>query len=852
MSSFISCYDLRHGRFVDFTGCNEYKENYSKFFITSDNSVWLWHNQNGCRRIVYQDGKFSSQTYKKELGNLPSDRVQFVLESAKGEVWIGTRKGLLKYRNGQTDNLDPQSQSWEHIIAYDQYTCIITDKNEIYRHTYSTDKLEKVGSLAASFDDNSRVTGNFLLADKWVLFTANGSYLLDIPTGKLSRYSDLNIKNGAVTKDNKKNVWVHNYTGHLWYVNVTTGNIKPFQFLSSEHIGYIDVERYSIVHDSRDIIWITTYGNGLYAYELATGDLQHFTFDIGQSSHINSNYLQYVMEDRSGGIWVSSEFSGLSHLEILNKGTQRLHPSGENSSDRSNTIRMLFQTRNGNIYMANRMGSLYEYDPGLTKTIRREDFTHNVYSMNEDPEGNLWLGMRGTGLRIGADKWYKNNSKDPNSLSNDQVFSIYRDRKGRMWLGTFGGGLNLAVKTKDGYQFRHFLQDNYGEKRIRVIEEDKNGRMWVGTNNGIYIFHPDSLIASPKNYIIYNHVNGTFPNNEIRCLMNDHEGNMWIGTAGAGFAVCHPEGDYQHLTFNCYDIKDGLSNAVVQSIVQDKDNKMWIATEYGISRFTPATKQIENYFFSSYTLGNVYSENTACVSNDGKLLFGTNYGLVVLNADKIENLDKPTSVVFTGLQINGANMLPGVEDSPLQEAMPYINELNLKYYQQSFVISFSTFNYLNGVSKYSYCLPPYDTEWSSPSSLNFATYRNLPPGKYKLHVKACNAAGIWGEENVMEIVIAPPFWKTTWAYLLYALLIAVASYFSFRIIRNFNALRNRIAVENQLTEYKLEFFTNISHEFRTPLTLIQGALERIVNMGNHSRDMQHSLKIMDKSTKRML
>ena len=197
-------------------------------------------------------------------------------------------------------------------------------------------------------------------------------------------------------------------------------------------------------------------------------------------------------------------------------------------------------------------------------------------------------------------------------------------------------------------------------------------------------------------------------------------------------------------------------------------------------------------------------------------------------------------------------MLPGVEDSPLQEAMPYINELNLKYYQSSLTISFSTFNYLDGVSKYSYSLPPYDTEWSSPSSLNFATYRNLPPGKYELHVKACNAAGIWGEENVMEIVIAPPFWKTGWAYLIYAILIAIAGYFSFRIIRNFNALRNRIAVENQLTEYKLEFFTNISHEFRTPLTLIQGALERIVNMGNHSKDMQHSLKIMDKSTKRML
>ena len=852
ISSFISCYDLRHGCFVDFTGNGEYKENYSKFIILSDNSIWLWHNQNGCRRVVYQDGKFSSQAYKEKSGNLPSDKVQFVLESAKGEVWIGTDKGLLKYQNGKTNNLDPQQQNWEHIISYDKYTCIITDKNEIYRHTYSTDKLEKVASLAESFDDTGHVTGNFLLHDKWVLFTVNGSYILDIPTGKLSRYSELNIKNGAVTRDNKKNVWVHNYTGNLWYVDITTGKIKPFQFLSSKHIGYIDVERYSIVHDSRDILWISTYGNGLYAYELSTGNLQHFTFEVNQSSHINSNYLQFVIEDRSGGIWVSSEFSGLSHLEILNKGTQRIHPSGENSSDRSNTIRMLFQTQNGNIYMANRMGSLYEYNSALTKVIRQEDFTHNVYSMNEDQEGNLWLGMRGIGLRIGANKWYENDPRTPNSLSNDQVYSIYRDRKGRMWLGTFGGGLNLAIKTADGYQFKHFLQDNYGEKRIRVIEEDKNGRMWVGTNNGIYIFHPDSLIASPKNYVIYNHANGTFPSNEIRCLMNDDKGNMWIGTSGAGFAVCHPGDSYQHLTFDCYDIKDGLSNAVVQSIVQNKDHKMWIATEYGISRFTPATKQIENYFFSSYTLGNVYSENTACVSNDGKLLFGTNYGLVVLDANKIETLDKPASVIFTGLQINGAHMLPGVEDSPLQEAMPYINELNLKYYQSSLTISFSTFNYLDGVSKYSYSLPPYDTEWSSPSSLNFATYRNLPPGKYELHVKACNAAGIWGEEKVMEIVIAPPFWKTGWAYLIYAILIAIAGYFSFRIIRNFNALRNRIAVENQLTEYKLEFFTNISHEFRTPLTLIQGALERIVNMGNHSKDMQHSLKIMDKSTKRML
>ena len=394
LSSLYSCYDLKHGRFVDFTGCGEYKQSYSKKIIASDQSIWLWDNNNGCRRVVYQDGQFSSQTYKKESGNLSSDEVLFVYESndSPGHVWIGTRQGLWKYHEGKLEAMDTQGESWEHIFSYDQYTCIITGKKEIYRHSLSNNRLEKIASLT-ELGDTGVITGSLRLQHQWVMFTATGSYILDPVTGKLRRFSRLNIKNGNVTRDNKGNAWVHNYTGNVWYVNTSTGDIKPFQFLSSEHLGYIDVERYSIIHDSRDIIWITTYGNGLFAYDLNTGGLQHFTFEVSHSSHINSNYLQYIIEDRSGGIWVSSEFSGLSHLEILNKGTLRIYPNGENASDRSNTIRMLLRGKNGNVFMANRMGTLYEYDAGLKNILRKEKFTHNVYSMCEDNEGQLWLGM---------------------------------------------------------------------------------------------------------------------------------------------------------------------------------------------------------------------------------------------------------------------------------------------------------------------------------------------------------------------------------------------------------------------------------------------------------------------------
>jgi len=866
--------------------------------IFQDRKGFLWFGTAaGLNRYDGFDFRVFS-TVNGDATSLAANAVNNIFELPDGKLWIAAGNTVSIY-DPVTEKFDRNYQQYltRLKIPADNITCILKDKknnflflderSDIYRYTPATQHTRQL-SLTSNDEEEDGISA--IAADAqnhlWLIYKSGLIQQTDtahkqviFSTGILQESNQWELLPYALFVDSDNELWINagqTKPQGLFYYSPKTGRLLHFRKGGDPYNLNTDMITGGIAEGPEKKIWVGTDHGGINVIDKKDLSVQYLLHTEEDEQSLSLNSIYALFRDNRDVMWVGTYKAGINYFnEHRTTFPLYRHHSNDRQSLPFEDVNRFLEDAKGNIWLGTNGGGLLYFDRSTNRfTVYKHDpadpsslSSDVIVALYPDHEQGLWIGTYLGGLDYFDGKKFTHYRHDPNnnnSIGDDSIWEIFEDSRQNLWIGTLAAGLDRFERNRGiFYHFPPGAAHSVHGQRIDAIMEDDEGNLWFGTDNGI-----DVLEKRSGRFIHYSyeeHNAGSLTNNIINYIMQDSQGLIWIGSA-EGLHLF----DREKNTFRVFKKKDGLPDNNVLTIIEDEQQHLWLSTPNGLSRMIitkgrqdePVLYNFINFDESGGLQGRDFNPNAALKLRNGELLFGGPHGFNLFHPARIQHRQQAPRVILTGLQVlnqplNAGEQLHG--RVVLQKAMPETNEIRLRYNENVFSIDFAALDYsFAAKERYAYMLEGFNDVWfTTDGNQRKATYTNLDPGNYIFRVKIADGRTT-NPETQLHITILPSLWRTPLAYTIYILLIAAALFFGRMIIIQRARMRFLILHQqkearrmHELDMMKIRFFTNVSHEFRTPLALIMAPVEKMLKTPQDSDQHKH-LQLVYRNARRLL
>ncbi|NLI99979.1 MAG: response regulator [Bacteroidales bacterium] len=865
--------------------------------------------------IVLCLSNYSFKHYNINNG-LSQNTVHAIFQDNLGFMWFGTKDGLNRfdgatfkvYRFSPGENL--RDNVFHRIIQDKQGLLWVGTDDGIYIYDPRNEEFNRFELATRDGKSIEGVVSDMLVdeeGDIWISVEEKGVFQYDVNERVLKNYSVPQAPEGmmmvSLCVGKEGDIWALPYNLPLIRINKKTGVVSEFQLVDDPDLFYNTGEVWNIIADeynqlliasstkglvsvntvngthrlllSEDedgqpvfarclarmdpkTIWIGSE-SGLYIYNTETGKAENVRHNRTVPYSLSDNAIYSIYKDREGGIWIGSFFGGVDYYSNQYNQFELFYPVEGMNRMKGSRVREFCEAPDGKIWIGTEDNGLNLFDPKRNKFLplpeALQSLYTNIHALYMDGE-YLWIGTFSKGLHrfnLTTREWVTyTRSDDPNSISHNSTFAIHKDRQNTLWIGNLSG-LNTFNYAENNFTRIKKFQGIY----IQDIFEDTDGKIWVATfTKGLYRYDP--VTATWKVFLYDPSSDRNTLYSKITSIYEDRGRRLWVATEGGGFYLF----DKKEEEFTHINSSNGLPNDVVYQIQEDDDKNLWLSTNSGLVRYTPTTGAFRNYTVENGLKTNQFNYQSSYKEADGTLYFGSIDGFVRFNPSSLKEPEQELSVVFTELFVNNELVSPTNEKALLEQSILFTDGLDLPYNRNSFRLGYAVLNYSNRSDyRISYKLSGFDKEWIRSESNNDIIYSNLKPGRYTLSLRLQNGATDSEGKSLktLAIHVRPPFWLSGWAYFLYTVLIllAVVGLIRFLHYRGQRIQKEKMRLfeqqkERELYRSKIDFFTNVAHEIRTPLPLIKAPLDHVLITEEVSEGVKENLQIMSKNTDRLL